>query len=837
MGFIVTRLGWSILVVLLILRAQAQVNALPEAIAPAKAEDISTPDPVVDSAKPAASRPDFSGYQSSAYQLPPGEDPENRLLSPFAKHLMDDQKEFWTLPGRIRVTDLKWAVPAAGVVAAAVASDSWIEKQIPARIVGRSQRASNYAVYSLAGLSAGSYLLGQMRGNDHLAETGMLSAEAAANSMAVAYLFKDAFERQRPDQGGGHGNFFAGGNSFPSEHAAVAWAVASVWAHEYPGTLSQISAYGLASAVSLTRITGKQHFASDVLVGSALGWYFARQAYRAHHDSEAGGAPWGNPLADDVTPEASHNPRNMGSPYVPIDSWVYAAFDRLIALGYVTGAYLGIRPWTRLECARLLDEAEDRRNDLGAGGAEDDETFSALKRELQNEGRRLEGEPSAAASLDSVYVRTTAIGGTPLRDGFHFGQTIINDYGRPFGEGFNAIAGVTAHGQAGPLAFSLEGEYQHAPAVASDPLPVLQATAAADNTLPLSDASPESNRLQLLAGDVSMAVNGIQFSFGRESLWLGPGDSGPFLYSDNAEPMTMLRIDAVAPYDIPLLSHLLGPARSQFFLGRFSGQRWEESPTLFGPNLTSQPFLQGISTSFHPTPNLEFGMGFTAQFGGEGNPFTWASFLRTFYSHRANPESNPGKRLSEFNFNYRVPGLRDWLQFYVDSMVIDEYSPIGSTRPAINPGLYLPRLPKLHKMELRLEGITDDLNWPSHFGPGAFYTDVRYRSGYTNDGNLIGSWVGRQGRGEQGWLTYRFSPRTYVQAEYRHNNVDPEFLSGGQLRDLTLRAEAMLTEELSVSGLAQQENWRFPVLFPAAKSDVAAALQLTFWPQRRTKQE
>ena len=52
------------------------------------------------------------------------------------------------------------------------------------------------------------------------------------------------------------------------------------------------------------------------------------------------------------------------------------------------------------------------------------------------------------------------------------------------------------------------------------------------------------------------------------------------------------------------------------------------------------------------------------------------------------------------------------------------------------------------------------MNVPSHFGPGAFYWDERYHSGYTNNGNLIGSWIGRRGRGEQGWLTYRFSPRS-----------------------------------------------------------------------------
>ena len=774
-------------------------------------------------ATPADARPESSGGP-----LMPGEDPENRLLSPFVKHMVDDQKRFWTIPRRLPVEDVKWAAPAAGFLAAVVASDSWIEKQIPLSIVHRSQSASNYAVYSLASLAAGSYLLGHVEGNDHLAETGLLSAEAALNSVAVSYLFRSAFQRQRPYQGTQHGDFFAGGSSFPSEHSAIAWSVAGVWAHEYPGPLSQTLAYTLASAVSLTRITGKQHFASDVLVGSALGWYFARQTYRAHHDADLDGGAWGSLVDEDTPHENSPSPRNMGSPYIPIDNWVYPALDRLIALGYISGAYLGIRPWTRLECARLLEEADERRAAMGYD-ADSDSIFSALHGEFQDETRRLEGEPGSAAHLDSVYLRATAISGTPLRDGYHFGQTIINDYGRPYGGGFSGISGFTAHAQAGPLAWSLQGEYQHAPAVASDPLSVLQATAAVDKTLPLADAAAEINRIQLLTGAVSLTLGGFDISFGRQSLWLGPGDSGPLLFSNNAEPITMLRFDSVSPYEIPLLSRVLGPVRSEFFLGRLSGQNWEYSPQLFGPGLSSQPFLHGTKLSFHPTPNLEFGMGFTAQFGGPGNPFTWGNFARTFYSHKVNFPADPAKRLSEFDFLYRLPGR---VEVYTDSMVIDEYSPLGSTRPAINPGVYFPRLPKAPRIDLRLEGATTDLNVPGHFGPGAFYWDGRYRSGYTNDGNLMGSWVGRRGRAEQGWLSYHFSPRSDLTLGYRHNGVDRAFLDGGTQADWTLRSTVDVTRHMGAAAVVGRERWHFPVLMAGAQSNLSASVEITLRPAR-----
>jgi len=540
-----------------------------------------------------------------------------------------------------------------------------------------------------------------------------------------------------------------------------------------------------------------------------------------------------NAAAQDMGTRDDVNQKTLGSSYIPIESWVYPAFDRLIALGLISDAYTGMRPWTRLQCANFVDEAEQRAEDLGSDADQkfndDANLMSELAAEFREETRRIDGAANVGVKLDSVYLRGSSISGLPLRDGFHFGQTVSNDYGRPYGQGFNAIAGVSAHGEAGPLAVFIQGEMQHAPGVASDLASVLDATAAVDKTLPLPNSQSERNQFRFLDATIGMTAAGLQFSFGRQSLWLGPGSSGPFLFSNNATPMTMLRIDSVSPFQVPWLSRLLGPARSEFFLGQLSGQSWEYSPQLFGPNLASQPFLHGSKLSFHPTSSLEIGFGFTAQFGGPGNPFTWGNFLRSFYSHRVATGTNPGKRLSEFNFSYRVRG--NWLQIYSDAMVIDEYSPIGSTRPAINPGIYFPRLPKLNRVDLRLEGITTDLNLPAHFGPGAFYWDGRYRSGYTNGGNLIGSWIGRRGRAEQGWLTYHFNPRTSAQFGFRHTSVEKTFLEGGEIRDFSVTGTLKFADGLGLRAIVQQENWHFPLLSSAAKSNVTASVELTFWPK------
>jgi membrane-associated phospholipid phosphatase len=769
------------------------------------------------------------------------------LLERFA----NDQSAIWTSPLHLKRSDVIWALPAMAGTGVFVASDSWFSKQVPPGEIGRSRSISNYGAFSLVGAAGGMFILGKITHNDHASETGFLASEAAVNAVATDLALKSIFRRQRPYNGSGVGLFFAGGGSFPSEHAAMSWAIAGVIAHEYPGVFTKLVSYGLASAVSVTRVTGREHFPSDVVVGGAMGYFIARQIYQRHRDPEVSEAAWGNLIENDaVARERVRSPRNMGSPYVPLDSWVYPSFERLAALGYLQSATVGIRPWTRMECARLLEEADegmryqadDAADNPGVGAvAEAKKIYAALQTEFSDEAAGRNGGANMSLSLDSIYTRVTGISGTPLRDGFHFGQTIINDYGRPYGEGFNQVTGFSGSAAAGPFSFSARGEYQHAPGVASNPLGVLQAEALEDGVVtPLPDGSPAIDRFRLIEGSIGLTLNNVKISFGRQNLWLGPGESGALLLSNNAAPITMLQIDNASPFEFPLLSSFLGPVRMTSFLGRLSGQNWVYNPPpavglnptvdpafLVGPNFSPQPFIHGNKISFRPTANLEFGMGVTAIFGGPGLPFTWHEFFRSYYGHDLNTATNPAKRFSSFDFTYRVPGLRRWLTFYTDSLVGDEISPIGSTRPMLNPGLYLPQLPKLPKLELRMEGFKAEPRL------GTMYFDRRYRSGYTNDGNLMGSWIGRQALGGQAWAKYSFTERTNVQLGYRHQEVDRYLAGGGHLNDLSATAECRLGLHVAVSVRAQYEEWTFPALRPIRESDFSTSVQLTIHPGLR----
>jgi membrane-associated phospholipid phosphatase len=754
-----------------------------------------------------------------------------------------DQREIWNSPARLRLSDTDWLVPLSGITAGLFVTDRDFSKhlsQSPATI-SRYKALSNAGVGALLGGAGGMWLLGHVSHNKHWSETGFLAGEAALNSLVAVEGLKYSLRRERPYQGDGSGSFFQnGGTSFPSEHSAAAWSVASVIAHGYPGPLTKIAAYGLASLVSISRVKAHQHFPSDVLIGSVIGNLVAQDIYTRHHDPDLGGAAWQSISSIFRNRRDGSSPANLGSPYVPLDSWVYPAFDRLMGLGLVDSGFAGQRPWTRSECARLLGEAESK---LQSGGDERSEaglTVAALEKEFRTE---LEGSPGANAStfrLESIYSRVENISGTPLQDGYHFGQTQINDFGRPYSEGWNSVTGFSSYATSGPWVVYVRGELQTAPGTPALPFFARQAIASADN-LPLPPATPTApvNQFSLLDSYVGLNLRNWQVSFGKQSLWWGPGDGGPMMFSDNAAPITMFRINRVTPLKLPSIFGLLGPMRTEFFLGQLSGYEFIFSPNglagQYGQSLNPQPTIHGERFSFKPTRNFEFGFSVTTVYGGPGYPLTWHTFLNSVFNtgntKYLGAPNKPGDRRSGLDFSYRLPGLRRWLTFYGDGFTEDEYSPIAySDRSAWHAGLYLSQFPAIHKLDLRVEGVYTDIPYPT-YGPGTFYSNTTYRSGYRNDGNLIGSWIGRQGQGAQAWTSYWLTPRNKIQFSYRHQKVSQAFIpGGGTLSDVSASADFWVRPAVRVVGSVQYENWTFPALWPVPKNNVMSSVLVSFSP-------
>jgi membrane-associated phospholipid phosphatase len=209
------------------------------------------------------------------------------LESQFFKNVLRDQEAIWTSPFHLHGRDARWLAPLGLGTAALIATDRRTGDEV-AESTGQLNvsRVVSYAgsTYGVGGIAATFYLFGRAKHDERARETGLLGAEALIDSGIVVTVLKEVTRRRRPLSGTDRGDFFDGGSSFPSGHSIEAWALAAVIANEYHDhRWVQVGAYGIASAVSLSRFTGSQHYLSDVLVGSAAGYGIGRYVYRAHH--------------------------------------------------------------------------------------------------------------------------------------------------------------------------------------------------------------------------------------------------------------------------------------------------------------------------------------------------------------------------------------------------------------------------------------------------------------------------------------------------------------------------------------------------------------------------
>jgi len=506
-----------------------------------------------------------------------------------------------------------------------------------------------------------------------------------------------------------------------------------------------------------------------------------------------------------------------------LDNWVYPAFDRLAALGTINKQFVGLRPWTRVQCAQLVLDADQNMLNADVSTGESMALYDALKQEFNAEIGVLSGGSAHQAGVESVYTRSLGIAGTPLRDGYNFGQTLANDFGRPFNRGFNNVSGFSAQAVRGRFFAYVRGEYQNSPAYAGltgaqqSYLEQMNGTPSA----PYSQAAGAVNRFDLLDTYVGMRLGHFEVTFGKQSQWWGPGTMGGMLFSDNSGPVAMLKVDQVEPTLLPGILGRLGPVRVQAFMGRLAGNQYPRAP-----------YIHGEKILFKPTPNLEVGISRTTEAFGQGIPITFRNLFSTYFSVTdiccvANPQDYPGKRQGGLDFSYRLPHLRNWVTLYSDNFSEDDVSPVvNPSRAMFNPGIYLSQIPHFRKLDFRFELAN------THHHEEA-YTSFFYKQAYTNQGFLIGNAVGRRGSAFDVISTYWFSPRKRVQVGWREHKVSQSLIpSGGSQDSLRVQADWFVQKEMELSFLAQHELWVFPFLATRPQSDNVISLQFTVYPKK-----
>jgi Capsule assembly protein Wzi len=569
-----------------------------------------------------------------------------------------------------------------------------------------------------------------------------------------------------------------------------------------------------------------------------------------------------------------------GSPYIPVDSWIYPAVLRLYSLGFLDHVFWGLRPWTHASLSHMLEDTGAKIAAAKAGPVTDEarELDDALRDELELDSGGSCPARTGVVRIESTYTVMRAISGTPLRDSFHLGSTIVNDYGRPYENGVNNYSGLSGYAIAGRFLVYARGEFQGAPSAVGYSASLAQTLSTIDltsyfvpsNAPPYGNTTAVFNQTTIPQGPISTATQGRfleayisaqfvkhVFSFGKQDEWMGPAQGASMAYSNNAENIYALHINRAEPLYIPWLSRLTGPFRYEFLVGTLRGHTLMPNPAYAGPasnciSLSSScqpnvinpgdPWVHAEKFSFKPTRDLEFGFERTVIWGGRGHePINLHTFLRSFFSTNAtNPaekygNQDPGARFGTFDFTYRLPYPRNLLTLYADMEAHDTPSPIAKPlHGTFRPGLYLSHVPGIPKLDLRVEAADTDSSYPSSISGRYQYWEDIQRQGYTNQGQLFGDWIGREDKGGQGWITYHLSGNEWVQASVRSQKASKDFIPGGTtLNDFSMQAVKRIHKDLEIEGSFALEHWKAPVYLPDSQTVTTTTIQLTWFPERK----
>ncbi len=207
-------------------------------------------------------------------------------------NFLHDQKDMWLFP--VKVAEGHHWIPAAifgGAVAGLIASDP---QTMPffrqTDLFQDSDRALNSNVSGglIAVIPTTFYVVGLIRKNSYDQATSLLAGEAVVDDTILMVVTKAITRRFRPTDIPVNGNYsdtffksnsgpLGKGSSFPSGHAMMSFSIATVFARRYrQHRWVPYVAYGVAAAISFSRISTGAHFPSDVLFGAATGFAIAR---------------------------------------------------------------------------------------------------------------------------------------------------------------------------------------------------------------------------------------------------------------------------------------------------------------------------------------------------------------------------------------------------------------------------------------------------------------------------------------------------------------------------------------------------------------------------------
>jgi len=140
---------------------------------------------------------------------------------------------------------------------------------------------------------------------------------------------------------------------------------------------------------------------------------------------------------------------------------------------------------------------------------------------------------------------------------------------------------------------------------------------------------------------------------------------------------------------------------------------------------------------------------------------------------------------------------------------------------------------------VRVEAVETDPPVSTSRDGRFMYYEVLQRQGYTNSGQLLGDWIGREDKGGQAWITYHLSGNEWLQVSARNQKAAKDFIAAGgieygtTLNDIRLQAVKRIGKDFEVNGSFTYERYKAPIYLPGEQTVTTTNIQLTWYPTRK----
>lgn len=378
-------------------------------------------------------------------------------------------------------------------------------------------------------------------------------------------------------------------------------------------------------------------------------------------------------------------PDTNASTNVEIESTTYDLLLRLEAEGLIRSGFLTTKPLSRNEVARLILEAESSSKSKSPHIRQ---LINYLKERYR---AQIEGARSIKP-LDTLYGKYVYSSNTSKVLNY-------NNDGDLYKKGSNFRFGFSSDVEVGGFSFYINPELRY---------------------------SDDETDLTIKRIYGTLDFLGLELEIGKDSQWWGPGYHGAMLFSNNPEPMTMIKLTNPHPLLLPWIFKYIGPFKFTTFLTKLESDR-----------AFPEPYFWGLRVNLKPVSYFEVGVERTFFLGGRGEDEDFRAWYKTmtFVNGYDVPNDGPDVPNDQHvgaDVKITLPFKWQPLQIYGE-IAAEDISRNITIKGGYLAGIYLPRIFNLDTIDLRGEYAQTQK---------ILYHHNTYRSGYTYKGRLIGHHMG-----------------------------------------------------------------------------------------------